>query len=233
MVRNLVISGIYRATHKETGKVYIGQSLNIYERWKSYRRIANNKSSYKRENRYFSNALRKYGFDAFEWEILKETYDLDYWEVFFIKIHKSTERNLGYNVQPGGQYRMFNTEIGEIVKNKIRQSVLNSEKTKIGIHKYFVDEGGFKAHFTEEQYNSWIEKNRQSHLGKKWSKESLEKRSATVSKRVKCLNDDKVFNSTKECDYYYRNKLNVNRIHVTEVCQGKRAQCHGLRFIFI
>ncbi len=45
MVRNLVISGIYRATHKETGKVYIGQSLNIYERWKSYQRYARNKKS--------------------------------------------------------------------------------------------------------------------------------------------------------------------------------------------
>ncbi len=183
--------------------------------------------------RYFTRAVQKYGFEAFTWEILKETYDLDYWEMFFIQVHHSTDPKFGYNIQPGGQKRFFDTPNGELVKDKIRKTVLSSEKVKSGLHRYFVDEGGFKAHFTEGQYNLWIEKNRQAHLGKKWSKESLEKRSATVSKKVKCLNDDKVFNSTKECDYYYRNKLNVSRIHVTEVCQGKRAQCHGLKFIFI
>lgn len=232
MVRNLVISGIYRATHKETGKVYIGQSLNIYERWKAYQRFAKNKNR-KDGKRYFARALQKYGFEAFTWEVLKVTYDLDYWEKFFIQMHHSTDSKFGYNIQVGGQNRIFDTPNGELVKDKIRSSVLSSDKVKSGIHKYFVEEGGFRGHFTEEQYKDWIDKNRKAHLGKKWSKESLEKRSATVSKKVKCLNDGMVFNSTKECDYYYRKILNVNRIHVTEVCQGKRAQCHGLRFIFI
>ena len=233
MVRNLVISGIYRATHKETGKVYIGQSLNIYERWKSYKRISNNPNSRKSDKRYFIRAIRKYGFDAFDWEVLKETYDLDYWEVFLIKIHKSTNPNFGYNIQPGGQYRMFNTESGEIVRKRISESMRNSEKVKAGRYRYYVERGGLKAHFSSEQYSEYIRKQRESHLGKEWSKESIAKRSATVSKKVKCLNDGMIFNSTKECDYYYRNKLGVTRIHVIEVCQGKRVQCHGLKFVYV
>lgn len=228
-----IISGIYRATHKESGKVYIGQSLNIYERWDTYKRISSNPNNYKNDRRHFTNAIRKYGFDAFTWEILKETYDLDYWEIFFIKIHRATEKEFGYNAQPGGQFRMFNTEIGEQVKDKIRDSVRTSQKVKDGLYNYYITKGGLKGHFTEEQYNEYIKKQKESHLGKKWSKESIIKRSATVSKKVKCLNDGKIFNSTKECDYYYRKRLGVNRIHVVEVCQEKRLHCHGLKFIYV
>ena len=51
--------GIYKITNKITGKSYIGQSIDIVERWKQH--IKNNKKA----NRPLHNDIKSYGKENF------------------------------------------------------------------------------------------------------------------------------------------------------------------------
>jgi hypothetical protein len=55
---------IYKATNKINGKIYIGQTINSLKyRSNQHKRDANRLS---KRNYYFTNAIVKYGFEAFE-----------------------------------------------------------------------------------------------------------------------------------------------------------------------
>ena len=60
------ICGIYKITNMVNDKVYIGQSQDIYNRWKEHK--------YARNKRYcfaLYSAFKKYGFDNFSFEIIE------------------------------------------------------------------------------------------------------------------------------------------------------------------
>ena len=57
---------------------------------------------------YFYRSIRKYGFNNFTWEILKDDIstqeELDYYERYFIKkYHSFDDKSRGYNTTSGGQ----------------------------------------------------------------------------------------------------------------------------------
>ena len=92
------ISGIYKIENLINHKVYIGQSIDIYNRWNRH------KTDNKLNKKYpLYLAFKKYGIENFSFEVIKETYDLDYWEIFLIQIYKSTDSNFGYNITNGGK----------------------------------------------------------------------------------------------------------------------------------
>ena len=72
---------IYKVTNKINGKVYIGQTIHSLEHRKNgHERGARCE---RRTTVKFHNALLKYGYDSFYWEVLREctTQDeLDYYE---------------------------------------------------------------------------------------------------------------------------------------------------------
>lgn len=95
------ITGIYKIENQINHKIYIGQSVNILERWRSHR------SSYKdiSDKNYDSHlyrSMRKYGIENFEFSIIeeclpselndKERYWISYYDSFFN----------GYNLTLGG-----------------------------------------------------------------------------------------------------------------------------------
>ena len=89
--------GIYKFENKYNRKVYIGQSIDIEKRYKAH--IKEAKAG---DNTHFHNAIRKYGIDAFNFDILIECpkENLDYWEKFYIRYYCSYE--FGYNQTRGG-----------------------------------------------------------------------------------------------------------------------------------
>jgi group I intron endonuclease len=97
------VTGIYGLRCKTTNKWYVGQSIDISERWKFYR-----KENMKSQRKLYA-AAKKYGIDNFEFIIL-ETCDnvpwiLDYREIYWIKYLDSHHN--GYNCTIGGQgFRM-------------------------------------------------------------------------------------------------------------------------------
>lgn len=97
------IYSIYRATNIVNKKVYIGFDSN----WPN--RKDTHKSSIYERNSLFYNAIRKYGFDNFCWEIIYQSIDGDHtlnvMESYFIKEYRSfigfVDCN-GYNMTLGG-----------------------------------------------------------------------------------------------------------------------------------
>lgn len=89
---------IYKATHIKSGKVYIGQTTKTLE----HRRKQHIKNMYRRHGK-FQCALRKYGEDAFTWDIIDtatEKDELDEKEKYWIAFYDSI--NTGYNMTEGG-----------------------------------------------------------------------------------------------------------------------------------
>lgn len=92
--------GIYKFTNKKNGKIYIGQSVNIEERYLRHFRKDNT-----RNIPYFHRALLKYGKEGFDFEIIEECpkEKLNEREIYWITYYKSNNRELGYNSTDGGE----------------------------------------------------------------------------------------------------------------------------------
>lgn len=90
---------IYKATSKTTGKVYIGQTSQSLQR-----RINQHKCHSGSKNYHFYNAIKKYGFDDFVFEVVEDNIktkeELNERERYWIKFYDSY-RN-GYNTTLGG-----------------------------------------------------------------------------------------------------------------------------------
>src|SRR5438309_11361208 len=114
---------IYKATNKTNGKAYIGQTTAT---------LANRIASHVREAHYgrrsksvFHNALRKYGLDNFETEVLEtcDTIDqLNDKERHWIASLKTISPN-GYNIEPGGRH----FPMSEATKAKLRGRKVTEE----------------------------------------------------------------------------------------------------------
>ena len=103
MIKQEKICGIYLLRNLINNKVYIGQSIDIYFRWKQHRYNA-------LENKlddYLHRAIRKYGWENFSKEIIEECKpeELNDKEIFYIKQYNSYANNShsnGYNETAGG-----------------------------------------------------------------------------------------------------------------------------------
>ena len=91
--------GIYKITNPK-GKIYIGQSTNIVQRWKSY--SWKKKTSKQQTKLHYS--FKKYGMENHKFEILKECAkeELNTLEIFYINKYNSI--NEGLNISRGGYY---------------------------------------------------------------------------------------------------------------------------------
>jgi len=103
-------SGIYVIRHKISGKSYVGLSLDINKRWKSH------KSPKPTSKSAIHAAIRKYGVDAFQFEILElcSQHELESRECHWIN-HLETFRT-GYNLTSGGE---MGREVSEETKQKL------------------------------------------------------------------------------------------------------------------
>ena len=95
-----MISGVYKIENLLNGKVYIGQSKDISRRYIEHFQLQHMK---KGREVFLYNAMNYHGIENFSFQILKITYDLDYWERFFIYWYKSNNCDYGYNLTSGGQ----------------------------------------------------------------------------------------------------------------------------------
>lgn len=88
--------GIYCITHTESGKQYVGQSVDITERWKQHTTPKKNSTGIK-------GAIMKHGVNAFTFSVLEEckSEDLNDREVWWIST-LSTLSPSGYNMTSGG-----------------------------------------------------------------------------------------------------------------------------------
>lgn len=95
--------GIYKFTNKINGKAYIGQSTDILQRVKDHEhRALTNYPSNREYNKSLYRAIRKYGIDNFEFEVLEtcEQSELNEKEKYYIALYDSYKN--GYNETLGG-----------------------------------------------------------------------------------------------------------------------------------
>lgn len=108
------ISGIYCITNNVNGKKYVGKSIDIKKRWIAHKCFlkANNLSK-KHCNRYLYNAVKKYGIENFEFEILEcfcnnwcEDYAKER-EFFWIEFLNTCNHSFGYNLRKDSSTKMI------------------------------------------------------------------------------------------------------------------------------
>ena len=103
------IAGVYLVRVNGTGKIYIGESSDIYKRWKRYIWAVNSDRDYAETKRAVVKDMRKYGLQMCDFVILEygeEHKDLEYRvsrENYFIEKYNSSDPKIGYNGTKGGE----------------------------------------------------------------------------------------------------------------------------------
>lgn len=107
------LPGVYMIKNLINGKIYIGQSNDITQRWAKYRWAANSTANYKETKRPITLAIRKFGIDNFEFTILKTNAQmkdkfkrLAYEEEMIMK-YNTTDPQYGYNRSDGFEYMLL------------------------------------------------------------------------------------------------------------------------------
>lgn len=99
---------IYKFTHIETNRCYIGQTIQDPNR-RRLEHIAD--SRYTTKEYHFHNAIRKYGIDAFIFEIIDKATTLDKLNTLeekYIKEFNSVKN--GFNIRSGGGNKIHHSE---------------------------------------------------------------------------------------------------------------------------
>lgn len=194
---------VYIHTNKLNGKKYVGITCqDPNKRWR-------NGNGYK--NGYFSNAIKKYGWDNFEHEIVYDGIPEDFakqFEMELIEKYKTMDGRYGYNLCEGG-----NSTTG--------YHHTESSKSKMSASK----KGMYKG-------------NRNPMYGKRGKLAPAYglKRSDDFKKKhqVKVIVMDMDYNVIKQCDSIIEahELTGCDRRNISRVCRGGRPSCHGYRFSY-
>ena len=93
-MQNEIKSGIYCIENITTNKKYIGQSIDINDRWRKHISELNHSSHH---NDYLQKAWNKYGENDFKFYVLEYCSDdeLDEKEIYYINLYNTIDRKYG------------------------------------------------------------------------------------------------------------------------------------------
>jgi len=176
------ICGIYKIT-SPSKKVYIGQSINILQRWNSYKIFFNN---IKQQQRLYASFL-KYGVDKHKFEILQtcNPEQLNELEKYYVDLFQTFNSKHGLNLRDGGGGR---GKVSEETKQKISQS-------KLG--KKFTEEHKEKLRHPKKK------KNRKTPIYKRKRYELLSK-NTSWNKGLTAQNNESVRQQSEKLKLYFR-----------------------------
>ncbi len=122
---------IYRATNTENGKSYIGFDSD----WPSRQR-EHQLNAARGQSSAFYGAIRKYGWDAFEWTVIEQSEDgmtlLSEREEFWIReFDTHCSDGCGYNMTYGGQ-GAFGRPVSEETRAKMRAQKVGKPSNSLG-----------------------------------------------------------------------------------------------------
>lgn len=171
--------GIYRYTNIINGKRYIGQSVDIEGRYKHH--IRSSKEDIPKT--LIDKAIAKYGLANFRFEILEycSKEELDEREIYWINYYytfllRKDGLGYGYNMSEGGSF-------GSEPYNKGKH-LSEEQKKKISISCSFY-KGTLHSQYGRHKSDDTKQKLRNANLGKKQSKETIEKRRKKLTGIVK------------------------------------------------
>ena len=144
---------IYRITHIDSDKSYVGQTVDLEKRWKEHCLAANNPDRYSGKSLHY--AMRKYGLEKFRIDVVEQCDDsqLNDREKFWIKEFRTNvvDGGVGFNLNEGGV-------CSSLWKDKISKA----------------QRGEKSAWFGKKHSDATKEKIRAAHLGRKFTKEHCE-----------------------------------------------------------
>lgn len=107
--------GIYKIENLINGKIYIGQSVDIHERWLEHKRVNERTSALDKQQYPLYRSFKKYGLENFSFEILEEcsrdklNEREKYWIAYY-HTYINDPNNNGYNLTIGGEGKQFITD---------------------------------------------------------------------------------------------------------------------------
>jgi len=194
---NIYMSIIYKATNKLNGKIYIGQTSKTLK----YRKLSHKARVRFGSSYHFHNAIRKYGFEIFEWKILKKGIknkdELDKLEIEYIKKFNSIKN--GYNISTGGgggdtlTNHPNKKEILKKMSDKQKGKVMNKSTKKKWYKKMYIDNPNRFKGKNNPMYGKKLSDNRkkqisEQHKGKPsgmLGRHHSEKTKKKISKKLK------------------------------------------------
>ena len=171
------ISGIYKIENIINGKVYIGQSKDLFKRYDQHFCNAVKHS----DKSYLYYSMNNHGIENFTFQILKITFDLDYWEKFFIYWYKSNDSKFGYNLTNGGQKNSEKKNIFSYSDEiKLKMSKKAKERWSDPIYRRDILESQRIGRCTNEG-----RKNRSEATKKMWESGKFSEQAKKISEKVK------------------------------------------------
>jgi len=170
---------IYKCTNSINNKIYIGQTINILDQ-----RIIGHIHNAKYKPSYFHNALNKYGYNNFIWEVIDEAFskdELNLKEMKWIKYYNSFGEN-GYNLTSGGS-DSFN--VSKKLKNK------QSETSKL----YW--ENNLNRHRNNNNWSIDELKELYKLENPDWNENKCMKKAEMIFAEMRNLNNNQYYNATK------------------------------------
>ncbi len=113
-------SGIYLITNKVNGKIYVGQAVDLYERYRSHKKS--------KKNTRITNALKEFGIQNFVFSVLEKVegrINLNSREQYWMEFLKSYDENIGYNMCRYAFYPLGHCE-------EVRKKMSENMKGKMG-----------------------------------------------------------------------------------------------------
>lgn len=226
---------VYKWENLINHKVYIGQTINLFQRYQS---LASNSIRPR-----MKEDIEKYGIENFELTILEQgdftRNELVEKEEYYISLYRSDNSDKGYNICPKGSSQpnelngMYGKKLSEehiqAIKDALARDWQKEEyrkaqhdrmagenNTMYGVHLYGELNGMYGKHHSEETR----EKIRQSQLGKKcphsW-------------KSVRCIETQEVFNSLTEAAKQYEGSISALVGHL----KGRLSRFKGYHWEYV
>lgn len=231
---------IYKATNIQNNKVYIGQTIRSLEE-RIYYHYYRAKNELDITHTHFINAIRKYGENSFQWEIIdtaENQDELNEKEKHWIQYYNSI--NEGYNMCEGGNdsfsekfllacnakpflvYKTNGEYVGEFLSARdfSRQYGIHNTIISDLLNNKYNSSNGIIA-IRKEEFNEDVLKNKI--LKAKNSYRPF------IAIKLSTMEQIGPFSSMKEC----KEQLQLKSNHIGEVLKGQRKSQEGYIFKFI
>lgn len=237
--QHIIFGFIYQIKNVVNGKKYIGQTTRSLSK-----RISEYKKSLlydeTNNNSYLSNAFKKYGWDNFEFSVIDTAQTIDELnakEIKYILEFNTTNKEIGYNIESGGNNAIPAIETLE----KMSKSHLGIKQSDQWINRRIAKAGSVdakkygriktddeKKYLSQNSPKYWQGKTRNESTKLKISKTKLEKGLSGKQKEVLCKKVYKcnaitneiitIFESTTEASKFE----NVNQSTVSRWCKNNK-----------